>query len=128
MRRIHPFVYGQVFGALIAGAVAGAFLDWQAVVSFAGVLAANAVIVSLICWRWPGFEAAGWKLWLAATFANPLMLSAIAFSIDQVDCLIGQRTGWNCMFAEVGPLVAALCLAPPSSGVALRWWRRRIAV
>jgi hypothetical protein len=125
VRRIHPFVYGHVIGALIAGAVAGAFLDWTAVASFAGVLAANAVIVSLICWWWPGFEAAGWKLWLAATFANPLMLSAIGFSIDQYDCLIGRRTGWNCLFADAGPLVAGMCLVPPVIGLAVRWWRRR---
>ena len=125
MRRIPSFVYGHVVGALIVGAVSGAFLDWQAVASFAGLLAANAVIGSLICWRWPGFEAPGWKLWLVATFANPLMLSAIAFSIDQYECLVGQRTGWNCLFSEVGPLTVMACLPSPLIGLAVRWWWRR---
>lgn len=127
MRRIHPFVYGHVVGALIVGAVAGAFLDWQAAVSFAGLLAANAVISSLVCWWRPGFEAAGWKLCLMAAFANPLMIAAIGFSIDQYECLIGQRTGWNCMFAEVGPLTAVLCLPSPLIGLVFRWWKRRAA-
>src|SRR5216684_4014141 len=93
MRRIHPFVYGHVIGALLTGAVAGAFLDGTAVLVFSSVLAGNAVIGSLVCWWRPGFEAAGWKLWLMATFANPLMLSAIAFSIDSYGCLVGARTG-----------------------------------
>jgi hypothetical protein len=127
VRRIHPFVYGHVIGALTTGAVSGAFLDWTAVAIFAGVLAANAAIGSLICWWRPGFEAAGWKLWLVATFANPLMLAAIAFSIDQYDCLIGQRTSWNCMFSDVGPLAAAVCLPSPLIGLAVRWWRQRVA-
>ena len=125
MRRIPSFVYGHVIGALIVGAVSGAFLDWQAVASFASLLAVNAVISSLVCWRWPGFEAPGWKLWLVATFANPLMLSAIAFSVDQYECLVGQRTGWNCLFSEVGPLAVAACLPSPLIGLAVRWWRRR---
>ncbi|MBL6615723.1 MAG: hypothetical protein ISP49_14130 [Reyranella sp.] len=72
-----------------------------------------------------GLEAAGWKLWLVATFANPLMLSGIAYSIDQYDCLVGGRTGWDCMFSDVGPLVAAACLPSPLIGLAVRWWKRR---
>ena len=125
MRRIHPFVYGHVIGAFVTGAVAGAFLDLKAVMIFSSLLAANAAIGSLICWWRPGFEAAWWKLWLVATFANPLMLSAIAFSIDQYDCLIGQRTGWNCMFSDIGPTVVGACLLPPLLGVGLHWlWGR----
>ena len=125
MRRIHPFVCGHVLGALVIGAVAGAFLDLRAVATFSILMAANAVIGSLVCrWR-PGFEAAGWKLWLTASFANPLMVAAIAFSIDQYDCLISERTGWNCMFAELGPLTAAVCLPSPLVGLAARWWRKR---
>ena len=125
MRRIHPFVVGHVIGAAITGVVAGAFLDWQAVVSFSAVLALNAVIGSLVCWWRPGFEAAGWKLWLMASFANPLMVAAIAFSLDQYNCLLGRQTGWNCMFADVGPLTAAACLPSPLVGLAARWWRKR---
>lgn len=125
MRRIPSFVYGHVIGALVTGAAAGAFLDWEAVATFAGVLAVNAAIGSLICWWWPGFSAASWKLWLMATFITPLMLASIIFSIDQYECLVGQRTGWDCMFATVGPLAAAVCLPSPLIGLAARWWRRK---
>ena len=121
------FVYGHVGGALITGVVAGAFLDWTAVASFSSLLAANAAIGSLICWWRPGFEAAGWKLWLMATLASPLMVAAIAFSLDQYECLIGQRTGWNCMFSSVGPMTAAACLPSPLIGLVARWWKRRAA-
>jgi hypothetical protein len=125
MRRIHPFVLGHVVGAFVVGAVGGATLDLKAVMVFSSLLAANAAIGSLVCWWRPGFDAAGWKLWLVATFVNPLMLSAIAYSIDQYDCLVGQRTGWPCMFSDVGPLVAAACLPSPLIGLAVRWWKRR---
>ena len=125
MRRIHPFVYGHVVGAFVVGAGSGATLDLTAVLVFSSLLAANAVIGSLVCWWRPGFEAAGWKLWLTATFANPLMLAAIGFSIDQYDCLTGQRTGWNCMFSDVGPLTVMACLPSPLIGLVARWWKRR---
>jgi hypothetical protein len=125
VRRIPSFVYGNVIGGLITGIVAGAFLDLKAVVIFSTLLAANAAIVSLICWWRPGFEAAAWKLWLMATFANPLMLAALGFTIDQYECLIGSRTGWNCLFAGIGPLVAGVCLVPPVVGLFLRWWTSR---
>jgi hypothetical protein len=125
MRRIHPFVLGHVLGAFVVGGASGATLDLKAVLVFSSLLAANAAIGSLVCWWRPGFEAAGWKLWLAATFANPLMLSGIAYSIDQYDCLVGGRTGWDCMFSDVGPLVVAACLPSPLIGLAVRWWKRR---
>jgi len=121
MRRLPSFVYGNVAGGLIAGIVGGAFLDLKAVVIFSALLAANAAIVSLICWWRPGFEAAAWKLWLMATFANPLMLGALLFTLDEVECLIGSRTGWNCTFASIGPLVAGVCLVPPTIGILARW-------
>lgn len=127
MRRVHPFAYGHVVGAFAVGAVSGATFDLKAVAVFSSILAANAAIGALICWWRPGFEAAGWKLWLVATFANPLMLSAIAYSVDQYDCLVGHQTGWNCMFSGVGPLVAAACLPSPLIGLAVRWWRRKAA-
>ncbi len=125
MRRIHPFVYGHVIGAFVVGVASGATLDLKAVLVFSSLLAANAAIGSLVCWWRPGFDAAGWKLWLVATFANPLMLSGIAYSIDQYDCLVGGRTGWGCMFSDVGPLVAAACLPSPLIGLAVRWRKRR---
>lgn len=130
MRRIPSFVYGNVIGGLITGIVAGAFLDLKAVLIFSTVLAANAAIVSLACWWRPGFEATAWKLWLMATFANPLMLVALGFTIDQYECLVGGKTGWNCMFAGIGPLVAGVCLAPATIGVLMRWFvmRRRRAL
>ncbi len=127
MRRIHPFVYGHVVGAFLVGAVAGAFLDLKAVLVFSSLLAANAAIGSLVCWWRPGFEAAWWKLWPVATFANPMMLAAIAFSIDQYDCLTGQQSGWNCMLSDVGPLTVAACLPSPIIGLAARWLKRRTA-
>jgi hypothetical protein len=125
--RIHPFVLGHVIGAAITGVVAGTFLDWTAVATFSGVLAVNAAIGSLVCWWRPGLGAAGWKLWLTASFANPLMVAAIAFSLDQYNCLLGRQTGWNCMFADVSPLTAAACLPSPLIGLLARWWRRRRA-
>ena len=128
MRRIHPFVYGHVIGAFLVGGVAGAFLDLKAVMMFSSLLAANAAIGSLICWWRPGFDAAWWKLWLVASFATPMMLAAIAFSIDQYDCLIGQRTGWNCMFRGVGLDTMMACLPSPLIGLVVRWWKRSSAV
>jgi hypothetical protein len=127
VRRIHPFVYGHVVGAFLVGAVAGAFLDLKAVLVFSSLLAANAAIGSLVCWWRPGFEAAWWKLWPVATFANPMMLSAIAFSIDQYGCLTGQQSGWNCMLSDVGPLTVKACLPSPIIGLAARWLKRRSA-
>ena len=58
-RRIHPFVLGHIGGALVAGAVAGTFFDAVAVVTFAGILAGNALLATLICWWWPGLNASG---------------------------------------------------------------------
>lgn len=127
MPHIHSFVYGHVIGALIVGAVSGAFLDVKAVFTFSGLLAANAAVGSLIGWWRPGLEAAGWKLWLTTSFVNPLMLVAIFFIYDQYDCLVGQRTGWNCMFSDLGPMMAAACLPSPLIGLAVRWWKRRSA-
>jgi hypothetical protein len=125
--RFPPFVLGHVAGAFVTGAIAGAFLDFTAVMVFSGSLAASAAVSALVCRWWPGFAAAGWKLWLAGTLGNPLLLAAVAFSVDQYDCLVGERTGWNCMFSDAGPLVAGLCLPPPLVGLALRWWRGRRA-
>ena len=92
---------------------------------FSSVLAASAVVSALVCWRWPGFAADGWKLWLTGSLANPLFLAAIAFSADQYECLLGRHTGWNCLFSDAGPLVAGMCLLPPLGGLLWRWWRRR---
>jgi hypothetical protein len=51
---------------------------------------------------------------------------ALGFSVDSYDCLLGQRTGWDCLFSDIGPLVAGICLLPPLPGVGLRWlWGRQ---
>ena len=127
MPHIHPFVWGHVIGALIVGAASGSSLDMKAVLTFSGLLAANAAIGSLVCWWRPGLDAAAWKLWPMATFANPMKLAAIAFSIDQYDCLTGRASGWNCMLSDVGPLTVAACLPSPLIGLAVRWLKRRSA-
>jgi hypothetical protein len=31
------------------------------------------------------------------------------------------------MFSDVGPLAAAVCLPSPLIGLAVRWWRQRVA-
>ncbi|HEY6983177.1 hypothetical protein [Reyranella sp.] len=124
MRRIQPFVLGHVGGALLAGAIAGTFFDAIAVVTFAVILAGNALIATLVCWWRPGLGAAGWKLWLMASLANPLMLAGCGWSGLQYECLIGDRTGWDCLFADVGPFATGMALLPPVLGVAARWlWR-----
>src|SRR3979411_466251 len=111
----------------MVGAVAGASLDLKAVLVFSSLLAANAAIGSLVWWWRPGFEAAWWKLWPVATFANPMMLAAIAFSVDQYGCRPGQQSGWNGVLREVGPLTVEACLPSPIIGLAARWWKRRTA-
>jgi hypothetical protein len=125
LKRIPAFVWGQVIGALITGVVTGAFIDWKAVWVFPAVLAGNALLTSLICWWWPGFAGAWWKLWLMATLVNPLMLAAIAWSFDNWECLVGGRTGWSCLLASAGLDVMVLCLPAPLIGLAARWWRKR---
>lgn len=112
----HPFVVGSVLGGLVGGILLGV-LD---VATFTGALAANAVVTALICWWRPGLEAAAWKLWLTATLVNPLLLAAVGWSIDQWGCLTGARSGWDCILAGVGPLVAAACLPAPVLGLLAR--------
>ncbi len=127
MRRIPIFVWGHLLGAVIVGVVAGAFFDLEAMIVFPAVALGGAVASTLVCWWWPKFEAAGWKVWLVATFANPVMLAALIWSAVQRQCLMGGSGGWDCLFADVGPFVAALCVPAPLIGLAARWWaiRRR---
>jgi hypothetical protein len=127
VRRIPSFVYGHVLGALLIGIVGGAFLDLTAVMVFGGGLTVSAAASAFVCWWWPGFAGAGWKLWLAGTFGNPLLLVGGFFAIADWECLVGGETGWNCMFAEVGPLAVGVCLLPPLFGLALRWISTRRA-
>ena len=119
-QRVHPFVLGHLAGALFAGGFAGTFFDAIAVMTFAAILAGNALVATLVCWWWPGLNAAGWKLWLATSLANPLVLAGCGWSAIQYECLIGEKTGWDCLFADVGPFAAGMGLLPPVLGVAAR--------
>ena len=123
----HPFVVGSVLGGVATGLVAGLLLGVLDVATFTGALAANAAVTALICWWRPGLDTAAWKLWLAATLANPLLLAALGWSIDQWQCLAGLRRGWDCILAGLGLLVALSCLPPPLIGLlARRLFRRRL--
>ena len=128
MRRIPSFVYGHVIGALIAGAIGGAFLDLKAVLMFSSCLAAAAAVSALVCWWWPKFDAPAWKLWLVATVANPMLIVGLAWSVTMLDCLTGQKQGWNCLFADVGLVAAAATLPSPIVGLIVRWCRTRVMV
>ena len=123
------FAWGHVGGALLIGAVTGAFLDWKAVWVFGSSMAGGALVSALVCWRWPGPAGAWWKLWLVGVFANPLFLAAAAWMWIDRECLLGHKVGWNCLLSDVGPDVAAACLAPPFLGLAVRYvmqrWRGR---
>jgi hypothetical protein len=127
VRRVPSFVYGHVLSALLIGVIGGAFLDLTAVMVFGGVLTASAAASAAVCWWWPGFAGAGWKLWLAGALGNPLLLMRGFFAVVDWECLVGSKSGWNCMFAEVGPLALGVCPAPPLLGLAVRWISTRHA-
>jgi len=123
--RPHPFALGQVIGAFTVGVLTGAFFNLQAVMVFCVGFAAGAAVSAIICrWR-PGFEAGGWKLWLVGTIANPVTLSALVYSASEYECLLGKRTGWDCMLVDIGPFIAALGCLPPIVGLLVRWWAGR---
>jgi hypothetical protein len=127
MLRIHPFIMGHLIGAVMTGAIAGAFINPQA--SFIGALAlfGGALVSCFICqWR-PGVEATAWKLWLIAVLANPVMLAALGFMAVDWECVAGTRRGWNCLGAAMAIVAAGLCLLPPVGGLLWRWWKRRVA-
>jgi hypothetical protein len=125
VRTLSPFIYGQILGALVIGAVGGSFVDFKAIFVFGAAMAVGAAASAMMCRLWPGYEAPGWRLWLVGALANPLLIVALGFSIDSYECLLGRRTGWSCLFSDIGPLVAGVCLLPPLFGIALRWlWGR----
>jgi|SoiMethySBSTD1v2_1073268.scaffolds.fasta_scaffold1079549_2 hypothetical protein len=121
LRALSPFAFGQVAGALVIGAVGGSVVDVRAILTFAIVMAIGAAASAMICRWWPGYDAPGWRLWLIGAVANPLLLVAVGFAIEEYDCLLGKRTGWACMFSDIGPMVAGVCLLPPLLGIGLRW-------
>ena len=124
--RWHPFALGQVIGAFAIGLFTGAFLNPLAILVFCTSLAIGAAASALVCWWRPGFNAAGWKLWLVGTLANPVTLLALAYSASEYECLMGRRTGWDCMLSGIGPYIAALGCLPPLVGLIVRWWSRRL--
>ena len=125
MRRVSSFVYGHVVGALISGVIGGAFLDLTAVMVFGAGLAGAAGVSSLVCWWWPKFDASAWKLWLVATFANPVMIAGLVWTVVMRGCLTGALKGWDCLFAELGLVAAAATLPGPVVGLIVRWWQAR---
>jgi hypothetical protein len=123
--RVHPFALGQVASAIVVGTLTAAFFNLTAVVLFCAILALGAGASAVIC-RWcPGFDAAGWKLWLTGTLSNPVTLCAVIYSARKYECLVGQRTGWDCMLVEIGPVLAGIGCVPPLAGIVVRWWARR---
>ena len=127
MLRIHPFVMGHLIGAVMTGAIAGAFIS-QRVAFIAGLaLLGGAIASSLVCqWR-PGVEAAGWKLWSVAVLANPIMIAALAFMAYDWQCVLGLHRGLDCLVAAMAIVAASLCLLPPLGGLLWRWWKSRFA-
>ncbi|CAN5916353.1 hypothetical protein BH11PSE3_BH11PSE3_14850 [soil metagenome] len=126
MPRIHPFVYGHVAAAGIVGVAAGASLGAaQAAGVGAALLTAGAIVSSLICAWWPGFEAPAWRLIPVAILGNPVMLAALCFIGLDWDCAVSSRGGLNCLVASLAILVAGACLLPPFGGWSWRWWKGR---
>jgi hypothetical protein len=121
VRRIPSFIYGHVLSALLLGLTGGAFLDVQAVLMFSGAMAVSALVSGLVCWRWPGFAGPGWQLWLVGTIANPLFLIAAFFAYQDFDCMVGRKSGWDCLLTDLEPTVMGICLVPPLIGRAVRW-------
>jgi hypothetical protein len=114
------FAVGQVLGALLIGALGGAFVNAPSVVSFAIAMGVGALASVVICKIWPGWDGPGWQLWLVGALANPLLLVALVFSADASDCVIGKAKGPSCLFGDIGPLVVGVCLLPPLIGLGLR--------
>ena len=127
VRRIPSFVYGHVVGALVTGAIGGAFLDLTAVMVFGAAAAAAAAVSALVCWWWPKFDASAWKIWLVATVANPVLIAGVVWSLLNMDCYTGELKGWDCLFSDVGWVCALGTLPSPIIGLIARRfgnWRR----
>ena len=127
MLRIRPFVMGHLIGAVMTGAIAGAFVSPRAAFIAALTLLGGAIVSSFVCqWR-PGVEAAGWKLWAVAVIANPIMIAAFAFMARDWQCVLGTRRGWDCFAPAMAIIAACLCVLPPLGGLLWRWWKGRHA-
>ena len=121
MRPAVPFIFGHVAGALLIGGVGGALINTASIESFAIIMGVAAAASATVCRWWPGYDAPWWQLWLAGAGTNPLLLVALAFSLDAADCVIGKAKGPACLFSDIGPLVVGVCLLPPLFGLGLRW-------
>lgn len=128
MLRVHPFTLGHLIGAVIVSGATGLFLpDPLSALKMVAVFVLGVAVSSFVCqWR-PGTEAAGWKLWVVAVLANPVMLLSLGFMAVDWECLAGIRRGWGCFAVAIAIPVAAGCLLPPLFGLAWRWWKRRLA-
>jgi hypothetical protein len=127
MLRIHPFVMGHLIGAVMTGAIAGAFIGPRPAFMAALILLVGAVVSCQICQWWPGVEAPAWKLWPAAVFGNPAMVGALGFMVLDWECVAGTRRGFSCLLIAMAIVAAGLCLLPPIGGLLWRWWKRRRA-
>lgn len=124
MQRLHPFVQGHAVMAVIVGIAVGALLGDRQVAGWgATLMLAGAIVSSLVCWKWPGFEAPWWKLLPVAIFASPVMLTAIGFVATHAGCFAGY--GSDCLIVGFALWAAIACLLPPLGGLAWRWRSRR---
>ena len=111
--------------ALVGAAGSSLVLNLGAVVAFALGMAVGAAIAAFACSRWPGLSAPAWTPWPAAVAFNPMVLLGAGTSIANWECLVGTKTGWSCLFTELGPMLCALGLVPPTIGLIARWWAAR---
>ena len=58
---------------------------------------------------------------------NPLLIGGIVWAAMDYDCLFAGKSGWNCLFSDVGPFVAGMSLIPPLIGLVGRWGSTRRA-
>jgi hypothetical protein len=116
----------MVLSAALTGALGGGLvLNLVAVVLFALGMAAGAAIAAFACSRWPGLAATAWTLWPAAVVFNPMVLLGAGYSLANWACVVGTKTGWSCLFTDLGPMLCALGLVPPTIGLIARWWAAR---
>jgi hypothetical protein len=122
---VPAFALGYVGSAFLLGGVGGGFIDTTGIWVLGATLGSGALVASLICWWWPGFDGVWWKLYLIALVANPVVLMAVVWSVISFECLVGNESGWNCMLSGAGLDAIGACLPLPLLGLAARWLSRR---
>lgn len=105
---------------MLLGAICGSFLELSAVLAFAATLGGGAIVGTAVAWWRPGWDGTGWKLYLVALAGNPVFVVAVGWSAYYADCLVGGKSGWNCLLDDLGPDVMAACLPLPLVGLLLR--------